>query len=148
VVLAQCRVGVNGERHGIGGGSQWLAARLNDARTSASTFSTRRAACRPALSRGHGVPSPAAFSLSLSLSFSLSLSLSLTCVLLSRRGIIPGDDEVENAGRTGRRACERGFAGVRLSSVETFALRVRGRELLVRKISEEDSRSDAYASFS
>lgn len=33
-------VGVDRERRGIGGGSQWLAARHNDSRTSALTFST------------------------------------------------------------------------------------------------------------
>lgn len=39
------QVGVDRERRGIGGGSQWLAARHNDGRTSALTFSTCRA-CR------------------------------------------------------------------------------------------------------
>lgn len=45
-VVGMCRwwrttgVGVDRERHGIGGGSQWLAARHNDSRTSALTFST------------------------------------------------------------------------------------------------------------
>lgn len=35
------------ERRGIGGGSQWLAARHNDGRTSASTFSTCTVSARP-----------------------------------------------------------------------------------------------------
>lgn len=37
------RVGVDRERRGIGGDSQWLAARHNDGRMSALTLSTCRA---------------------------------------------------------------------------------------------------------